>query len=359
MDIIITSPSLNPQENVSGISTVTSFIIRNNTAQHYLHFQLGRKDSERGGWHRGLALVRRYQCWKDLLRTHPQALIHYNFPLSKASLLRDPWFMGYALRHRRKMVVHVHGGFFLMAQRIPKLPRLILKWVFRHDVPFIVLSENEKHILESRFGARSVSVLPNAVDLKDAEKYAQEPTDEAGQKNLRIGYLGRIEPNKGMTELLGACVKLAGRGCDFSLVLAGKEQTSGEYLPRFEQALGRHFEYAGLVFGEAKCRFLRSLDLFILPSYFEGLPMSLLECMSYGVTPVVTPVGSIPNVVENGVNGIFIRHHDEDSIVEAILRLDKDRVLLHALGKEARQTILNGFSPQSYVKTLNRIYNLA
>ena len=154
-------------------------------------------------------------------------------------------------------------------------------------------------------------------------------------------------------------MKLAGRGCDFSLVLAGKEQTSGEYLPRFEQALGRHFEYAGLVFGEAKCRFLRSLDLFILPSYFEGLPMSLLECMSYGVTPVVTPVGSIPNVVENGVNGIFIRHHDEDSIVEAILRLDKDRVLLHALGKEARQTILNGFSPQSYVKTLNRIYNLA
>ena len=87
--------------------------------------------------------------------------------------------------------------------------------------------------------------------------------------------------------------------------------------------------------------------------------MSLLECMSYGVTPVVTPVGSIPNVVENGVNGIFIRHHDEDSIVEAILRLDKDRVLLHALGKEARQTILNGFSPQSYVKTLNRIYNQA
>ena len=169
MDIIITSPSLNPQENVSGISTVTSFIIRNNTAQHYLHFQLGRKDNERGGWHRGLALVRRYQCWKDLLRTHPQALIHYNFPLSKASLLRDPWFMGYALRHRRKMVVHVHGGFFLMAQHIPKLPRLILKWVFRHDVPFIVLSENEKHILESRFGARSVSVLPNAVDLKDAE----------------------------------------------------------------------------------------------------------------------------------------------------------------------------------------------
>ncbi len=359
MEIIITSPSLNPHENVSGISSVTKFIIENNAAHHYVHFELGRKDHEKGGWHRFVALARRYREWKKLLKAYPLALIHYNFPLSMASILRDPWFISYALKQGRKVVVHVHGGFFLSAQHIPFLPWMILRRVFHQDIPFIVLSDKEKDLIESKFGARRVFVLPNVVDLKDAEEYAQEQTDDVSHEKLRIGYLGRIEPNKGMTELLDACCQLKNRGCEFTLVLAGKEQTDGEYLPRFERELGSHFEYAGLVFGEAKYHFLRSLDVFILPSYFEGLPMSLLECMSYGVTPIVTPVGSIPEVVKDGVNGIFIRQHDVSSIVEVMIRLNKDRTLLRSIGKEARRTIFSGFGLGRYIENLNWIYTKA
>lgn len=359
MEIIITSPSLNPHENVSGISSVTKFIIENNAAHHYVHFELGRKDNERGGWHRIVTLAERYKSWKILLKEYPQALIHYNFPLSMASILRDPWFISYALKQGRKVVVHVHGGFFLTAEHIPKLPWIILKRVFHYDIPFIVLSDKEKDLIESRFGARRVFVLPNAVDLKDATEYMQKGMEKSSHERLRIGYLGRIEPNKGMTELLDACIQLANRHCEFTLILAGKEQTSGEYIPRFQQALGSYFEYAGLVFGEAKYHVLRSLDVFILPSYFEGLPMSLLECMSYGVTPVVTPVGSIPEVVKDGVNGIFIRHHDVSSIVEVMIRLNKDRTLLRSIGKEARRTIFSGFGPGRYIENLNRIYTKA
>ena len=128
---------------------------------------------------------------------------------------------------------------------------------------------------------------------------------ENAVKPLRFGYLGRIEPNKGMTELLVAGQRLKKEGYPFQLVIAGKEQTEGEYLPQFDRWLADSFEYAGLVSGKSKCDFIRSLDAFVLPTYFEGLPMSLLECMSYGVTPIVTPVGSIPKVVEDGVNGVL------------------------------------------------------
>ena len=113
MDIIITSPSLNPKENVSGISSVTQFIISNNWKQNYLHFELGKKDWDKGGWHRIPALIKKYKEWKKMLALHPDAIIHYNFPLSKPSLLRDPCFMRYAWKKGRKMVVHVHGGLFL------------------------------------------------------------------------------------------------------------------------------------------------------------------------------------------------------------------------------------------------------
>lgn len=356
MNIIITAPSLNPNENVSGISSVAQFIISNNGEQRYLHFELGKKDKERGGWHRVPALMRKYDEWKRMLAEHPDAIVHYNFPLSKASLLRDPWFMRYAWKQGRKMVVHVHGGLFLTAPHIPSYLLRIMRWVFGQNVPFIVLSDMEKDILQKRFGAKCVAVLPNCVDLSDAEAYVQENNACVESEPLRIGYLGRIEPNKGMTELLVACQQLKKDGVAYKLVIAGKEQTEGEYLPLFEESLGNNFEYAGLVSGKTKCNFLRSLDAFVLPTYFEGLPMSLLETMSYGTAPIVTPVGSIPKVVKDGENGVFIKDHDSDSIVTAVKRMDENRALLRKLGDEARKTIFDKFSPKKYIEHLNEIY---
>ena len=373
-EIIITSPSLNPKENVSGISSVTKFIIDNNPKAQYLHFELGKKDKEKGGWHRIGALLGRYRDWKKMLAEHPDAIIHYNFPLSKPSILRDPWFIRYAIRHHRKMVVHVHGGLFLTAPKIPFYLERIMRWVFGQELPFIVLSDMERGILVERFGAKEVYSLPNCVDLKDAEAYAKENEEaslsednlrdtnmasthhQALRQPLRIGYLGRIEPTKGMTELLIACQRLKKEGLPFQLVIAGKEQTEGEYLPQFDQWLGDSVEYVGLVSGQTKCDFLRSLDAFVLPSYFEGLPMSLLESMSYGKTPIVTPVGSIPQVVRDGENGIFVKDHDLDSSGEAIKRLSEDRTLLRKLGEEARKTIFSQFSPKKYIEKLNDIY---
>lgn len=356
MNIIITSPSLNPNENVSGISSVAQFIISNNGGQRYLHFEIGKKDKEMGGWHRIPALTRKYKEWKQMLAAHPDAIIHYNFPLSKASLLRDPWFMRYAWKRGRKMVVHVHGGLFLTAPHIPDYLMRIMRWVFGQNLPFIVLSDMEKDILQKRLGANNVVSLPNCVELNDAQAFEIEGGAHDESVPLRIGYLGRIEPNKGMTELLAACQQLKKEGIAYKLVIAGKEQTEGEYLPLFEQQLGDNFEYAGLVSGKTKCDYLRSLDVFVLPSYFEGLPMSLLETMSYGITPIVTPVGSIPQVVKDGENGVFIKDHDSDSIVTAVKQVDANRAQLRKLGDKARKTIFKQFSPKKYIEELNDIY---
>ena len=356
MRVIITSPSLNPKENVSGISSVTQFIVSNNSQVEYIHFELGRKDNEPGGWHRVKALLGRYCAWKELLASCPDAIVHYNFPLSKASILRDPLFMRYALKKGHKMVVHVHGGLFLTAPTMPVWLRVILKKVFAWPIPFIVLSNMEKDILQTRFGAKEVCVLPNCVDLQDAKAFAEQKTECNDNKPLRIGYLGRIEPNKGMTELLEACKQLKKENIPFSLSFAGKEQTNGEYLPKYEKSLGENFHYAGLVSGQKKCDFLRSLDVFVLPTYFEGLPMSLLETMSYGAVPVTTPVGSIPQVVTDEENGLFIKKKDVESIVETVKRLHADRSLLRRLGEAARQTVFAEFSTQKYIETLNGIY---
>lgn len=353
--IIITSPSLDPTQNVSGVSSVVRFIIDNNPNCKYLHFELGKKDKEKGGWHRITKLIGSFFKWTKFINAHSDALIHYNFPLDAKSIIRDVPFMYYALHKKHKMVVHIHGGLFLTSPKIPALLKGILSKVFSWNIPFIVLSDSEVKILKERFHAKNVYSLPNCVDLKDAELYAKEQNLKS-EKALNLGYLGRIEPNKGMTELLVGCMKLKEAGIPFKLILAGKEQTEGEFLPRFKQSLGDNFSYVGLVSGKSKCDFLRSLDVLVMPTYFEGLPMSLLECMSYGVVPVITPVGSIPEVVVDGNNGLFIKVKDTDSIVDAISKINSDRNVLNKLSVNARETIFSKFSPQQYITQLNRIY---
>ena len=110
MDVIIVSPSLDTTQNVSGISSATQFVIDNNLAQNYIHFEQGKKDNEAGGIRRILPLIAKLREWKRLLATYPNATIHYNFPLSKASIIRDVPFIKYAQRKRRKIVIHLHGG---------------------------------------------------------------------------------------------------------------------------------------------------------------------------------------------------------------------------------------------------------
>ena len=130
MQIIIVSPSLDPTKNVSGLSSVTRFVIENNPRHNYVHFELGRKDDEKRGIYRIASVVRRYNDWKCLLKNYPDAIVHYNFPLEKLSILRDTPFMNAALKNGNKMVVHIHGGIFLTSNNIPFPFNQILEHVF-------------------------------------------------------------------------------------------------------------------------------------------------------------------------------------------------------------------------------------
>ena len=354
MRIIITSPSLDPTKNVSGLSSVTRFIIENNPHQDYVHFELGRKDVEKGGIYRVNSVIRRFKDWKRLLKTYPDAIVHYNFPLEKPSIIRDTPFMRAALKNGNRMVIHIHGGVYLTSESIPFPFRQMLNQVFSWNVPFITLSETEAETLRKRFHAKHVVSLPNCIDLKDAQTFQRKYKDYSTP--LTIGYLGRIAKTKGMDDLLQACCRLKERHIPFCLQIAGAEELEGQYLPQFRKALGKQFVYAGIVSGENKKSFLQSLDVLAMPTFFEGLPMSLLECMSYGAVPVITPVGSIPTVVTEGRNGMLIKVKDAQSIVDAIAYLHTHRDRLEQMSQSARSYIYEHFDADSYIDKLNNIY---
>lgn len=353
MHVIITSPSLDPSQNVSGVSSVTQFIIHNNETVKYVHFELGKKDNEKGGWHRIPAIINKLREWRKVLKQHPDAIIHYNFPLSAPSILRDPLFIFVARQMKRKMVIHVHGGVFLTAPSTPWILERILKWVFSGKEPIIVLSDEEQKTLKKRFHCHNVITLPNCIDLSEAKDFHRQ----ISTSNIKIGYLGRIAESKGMTELFEACKVLKQENAPFCLHIAGKEEIENQYLPEFREALGDNFVYEGVVSGEKKTSFLKKIDYFILPSYFEGLPISLLEAMSFGCVSITTMVGSIPSVAENNTNVIAIEPHSSKEIVDAINNSRKNENLVRQISDKAKKTIFHKFSPVDYITCLNKIYN--
>lgn len=349
-DVIINSPSLDPTKNVSGISSVVQFIINNNKNYNYVHFEVGKTDEAKGGLSRVLSIFSSLRSWKKLLHKHPDAIVHYNFAMTKKCIIRDSVYLHYCKRH--KLVLHIHGGNFLFSDSIPFYLSVLLKRLFSKNEPFVVLSDAEKKRIEERYHAKAVYSLPNCIDLADAYKYIKDYKTDL----LTLGYIGRVSSPKGMKELLEACTILKNEKFPFKLVVAGSEREGDTYLSKFAEKLGNCFEYVGIVSGETKTNFLKSIDIFVLPSYYEGLPISLLETMSFGCVPVTTDVGSIGTVVKDKENGLLIHVKNSTDIVNQIKRLVTESGLYERLSKNARQTIFDNFNPAKYIEKLLFIY---
>ena len=354
MNVVITSPSLNPEENVSGISSVAHFIISNNKEVDYIHFEVGKKDAESGGkLSRIRRILRNRVEWKRLLRQHPDAVIHYNMPLMGAAIIRDYLLLQVARQRKLPIVLHVHGGSYMKNRQRPWLVQQLITKIFSWAKHIIVLSDEEKRIVEEDFKVGNVHSLPNCIDLSEARVHKRSFDNN---RPLSILYLGRIEKNKGIDYMLEAAKCLKADGVPFTLHFAGKEETEGEYIPQFQTELGDSFIYHGVVFGKGKNDLLKQCDVFLLPSFYEGLPMSLIETMSFGMVPVVTNVGSISSVVTDKKSGLFVKVKDMDSIVSAIKTLCNDISLVEKLSVNAQDTIYSLFDDRAYVIKLNDIY---
>ena len=380
--VLIVAPSLDLATNVSGVSAVTNFIIAHNRECEYEHFLQGRSDGESGALKRVLRIWKNYRKWKDSLRftvyslqngndngngdglqftvdslQNGKVIIHYNYPLDTPSIVRDYFFMSAARRKGIPMVIHIHGGLYLFKERKPFFIKWILDRVFSWNNPFIVLSEKEREEIQRQYGTKNVTVLPNCVEVPDD---SLQFTVYSLQKDngIHVLYLGRIEPNKGMDYLLEAMRTLKEEGRHFVLHLAGIEQGKNRYIERYQELLGDRFVYEGIVSGEKKATLLKRCQVFVLPSLYEGLPISLLETMSYGLVPVVTDVGSIGEYVKDGENGLLIGLRDAGAIAEMVRRLDDDRALMMRMSEAARQTVRSRLNPQKYIENLNMIYRI-
>jgi glycosyltransferase involved in cell wall biosynthesis len=352
MRVIITSPSLNPNDNVSGMSAVTRFITAYNRSCQYIHFTLGKKDREARNCRWLGRLLASYVRWIRVLFTEGRAIIHFNLALEQRSLIRDSPLIILARCFRRRVVVHIHGGELFAAKVMPIWLKRITA-IALAEGPVIVLSEREQEILRTQFPKAAAVVLPNCVELEEARTFRRSYRSD---EPLNILFMGRVCVSKGIHVLYEALAAAARKGLQFRFIMAGAGPDAELYVAKFRELLGEKFSFHGIVAGAAKMGLLRECQVFILPSFFEGLPMALLESMAFGIVPITTAVGSIPSVVTHGHNGLFIQKNDPAAILDAIERLSADSSLLQALSRNGQESILQTCDPDVYVMQLRKIY---
>lgn len=251
------------------------------------------------------------------------------------------------------VIFHLHSGHIREhIDRLPVVGQRFAGWILSRFSCIVVLSEVWQRFILRVAPTADVVIIPNYVIL---------PTKPLlpGARNehtLSLLFLGFVGSNKGVFELIPAVARAKKLGIDVRLIIAGNgELTKAKQLVK-NLDVADSVLVIGWVDGEKKLELLRSADVYILPSHNEGMPVSILEAMSWSIPVVASRVGGIPEMIDSGVEGILVEAGDIEGICNAILRLAADRELLERMGRAARRRIESEFSKEVVLPKMELIY---
>lgn len=274
-------------------------------------------------------------------------IVHVNMA-SDSSYYRKSVFVRMARIFRKKIVIHQHGGNFedfYYRQLDDKGRRNVNRVLSMGDV-LVVLSREWKMFFAQMVDETKIIVLPNAIGVPEAVKkiYGQH----------KILFLGRICRDKGIQELFEVIPDLRRKFPDIRVYLGGIWED--EKLRQQAEGLKDCVIWTGWITGKEKEQYLRDCDIFVLPTYFEGQPVSVLEAMSYGCAVIASETGGIPQMIIHGQTGLLIRPGDAWSLREAAEQALSDPELCRRLGENARRRAEKDFSIEQNMEELLRIY---
>ena len=169
-----------------------------------------------------------------------------------------------------------------------------------------------------------------------------------------VGTIANFKAHKGLEFLLEAAVLVRHRHPDVRFVLVGDGPMGSRLRTRASELhLGDNVVFAGSRPDAA--RLAGAFDLFVLPSLVEGLPMALLEAMALGRPTVATEVGGVPEIIEDGVNGLLVPPGNAQALADGIETVLGDRTLQLKLSESARQRALS-FDIREAVRRMEYVY---
>lgn len=337
LKVIMLGPSL---EEKGGMGSVGTLIL--NTAPADVQMQhISTWDGElsrQSGIHRLKVFIGAVFSLLGKLLKGEVDIVHVHLA-ERGSALRKSIIILLTKAFGKPVILHAHGcEFHTFHAKLSPAIKLVLNLILRQSTYLIALSESWKdyYINHCGFTVEQVVVFPNPVEIPEN---VPERTDN--HKKINFVSLGRICKRKGAFDLIEAFAKLAPEHREKSeLTLAGIGEVEEARSLAESLNIKQNINFPGWVDPVERGKLLSKADVFVLPSYNEGLPMALLEAMSWGLPVITTPVGGIPEVVSHNETGWLVNPGDVEQLATAAQSLIENESLRLELGAAARNRIL-------------------
>jgi len=244
----------------------------------------------------------------------------------------------------RPLVLYAHGSDICVYAERSAGYRALTRWVLGRSRHVFAASRDIEDRLTGRFGVppERVSVVPCGVDtaiFHPAPDDADASADAASGGPVRLLFVGDMVPPKGVAELVTAVLRLRARGAAVTLELVGDGPLRAELAQRVAEAgEAESIHFLGTVARPAVADRIRAAHCLVLPSHNEGTPVSVMEALTCGVPVVASRVGGIPDLVEDGADGLLVPPGDPDALAAALSRLADEPGLLARLERGAAAT---------------------
>lgn len=277
-------------------------------------------------------------------------LVHLH-TAERGSFFRKALIVKIAKLFRKKVVLHHHAAEFdSFFNDLSKIKRKFVINTLESSNVNIVLSEDLIPMIRDKTTSANIQVLNNSVSTYLNYQYTN--------KDNNILFLGRLGKRKGIYDLLEVIRELddvLDTKIKFYLCGDGEIDKVKAIIDKYR--IKHRINHVGWIDGLEKDRIFSSTLINILPSYNEGLPMTILETMSLGIPNISTNIASIPKVIENGYNGFIIEPGDKNKLAEKILELVNDGVKRSEFSHRSYKMIKEEFSMESGMKRLKNIYD--
>lgn len=252
----------------------------------------------------------------------------------------------------KKIICHIHAGAFedRYKQR-NSIYKSLCRFLVNNSETVIILSGRWMGFMQDTFRIKKGQVIRNPVERQID---AVLPRNNSGITNFL--FLGKITEEKGIFDL----IKLIGEEQEYlrgkcKFFVGGNDEVERLKKLIWENNINDLVEYIGWTQDKEKDKYFRDCDYFILPTYYEAMPMTILESFSYGKPVISTPVGSIPEILQHNYNGFLFAPGDMQSLKKLIREVINSPSLSDNLRKNALQKA-SVFYPEAITNELKSLY---
>ncbi|MGA1791489.1 MAG: glycosyltransferase family 4 protein [bacterium] len=248
-----------------------------------------------------------------------------------------------AISKKTRVLIHLHGSNF---KRFYKNTHWFMKrfidFTLKRVDAAIVLGDSLKPILTDWI--KEVHVVPNGTDIR----FSLDKKRKGHNENEIVLFLSNLAKSKGVADVVKSAVyvtreypqviyKMAGMWKDDSSFNVRGDALQKEVTEIIQSnGIENSVQFLGVVSGKAKEELLLNADIFVLPSYCEGQPKSIIEAMAAGCPVISTRTGAIPETVMDNKTGFLIDPGNPEMLTDRIIRLIEDKNLCHRMGMAAR-----------------------